>query len=79
MKTFNYYLETIKDDYKVGDKVIYKNDETVTIVKIRETETDRDLKGKKIKPYKNKLYTVEFSDGEKQVTGCEDFKKKVDK
>ena len=52
----------------IGDKAVYtQNGETVTIVKIRDVEVDRDQKGRKLaKPYTSYTLTVEFEDGERQ-------------
>lgn len=75
MSTFSKYLESVTGGkrLKIGDVVKYKNGEMVTIVKIRHTTVDHDLKGRKIKPHADALYTVEFSDGERQTTGAEEF------
>jgi len=62
--------------YSIGESVIYKNGETVKIVKIRKGTVDRDYNGRKVNdPYSIVFYTVEFPDGEKQTVGIEDFKK----
>jgi hypothetical protein len=53
----------------IGKRAIYtQSGEIVEIVKVRKGTIDRDLMGKKVKPYPFTLVTVRFNDGEEQTT-----------